>query len=99
MANPPIKRPPWSQVYPDAKSNPLDFLRKGTKKGTYIGWQTGNNLLTNQPYKPDFGKGENGPGIPYREVEKNYSKESWANKPKIDAKTAAIRRRLSNGQA
>lgn len=82
---------------PPSYMKPLNFLRESKNKGKYIGWNTGNTTK-----QPDFGKGNAGPGIPYREVEQNMPKSQSFGapmKPKVDAKAAAIRRRLNNGQA
>lgn len=97
IGNPTIKRP----TNPVIDKNVKDFARKGpdpTVGTNYYAWQTASGK------KPDFGKGQAGPGTPYREVLKNYKIKQQADVPTANIKPAeptkamrdeAIRRRLT----
>lgn len=86
---------------PVIDKNVKDFARKGpdpTVGTNYYAWQTASGK------KPDFGKGQAGPGTPYREVLKNYQIKQEQGGPTANIKPAeptkqmrdeAIRRRLT----
>lgn len=73
-----------------------DFARKGSNSSNYYAWRTSSGK------KPDFGKGQTGPGTPYREVLTNYKVKQESDKPtgkpsvpSGDFMDQAIRRRLT----
>lgn len=86
---PPVKKP-LPPTPPSFIKQPFNFLRNSKTKGNYIGW-----LTDKKSREPDFGKGNAGPGIPYREVEQKLP--TYPKMGQLDAKSAAIRRRMNNG--
>ena len=85
---------------PVINKNVNNFARKGKDASNYYAWQTASGK------KPDFGKGQAGPGTPYREILTNYKIEQVPDGPKINrppdvklpksVQDEAIRRRLTN---